>query len=149
MKKPSSYINTILFIFLILLVVCYFGIFKFMSKEAFESKINSNNRLSPGQYPMSQDELLLRGYYNIKENTNVTKNNNYNIWKEYPVYTNSYKQETNNKRYWSTPDNGLCSPAEFCGTPYSKTNIKVEKVSPGFPLGAPGVTRVNWWASKK
>ena len=99
MKKSSSYINTILFIFLILLVVCYFGIFKFMSKEAFESKINSNNRLSPGQYPKSQDELLLRGYYNIKENTNVTKNNNYNIWKEYPVYTNSYKKETNNKDF--------------------------------------------------
>ena len=142
MKKTSSYINTILFIFLILLVLCYFGIFKFTSKEAFEYKRHS-------RYPKSQDVPLLYGYYNVKENTNVTKNNNYNIWKDYPVYENSYEQETNNKRYWSTPDNGMCSPAEFCGTPYSKTDITKDKVSPGIPVGAPGVTRVNWWASKK
>lgn len=149
MKKSSSYINTILFIFLILLVLCYFGIFKFTSKEAFESNMNNDNLLRPGRYPKTQDVPLLYGYYNVKDNTNVTKNNNYNIWKDYPVYKNSYEQETNNKRYWSTPDNGLCSPAEFCGTPYRKTDIKKDKVSPGFPIGAPGVTRVNWWASKK
>ena len=81
--------------------------------------------------------------------TGVTKNNNYNIWKDYPVYPSSYKQQTNNKRYWSTPDNGTCSPAEFCGTPYSPTNIKIDKVIPGLPIGASGVTRVNWWAGKK
>jgi len=138
MKKSSSYINTILFILLIVIVLYYFGIFKFVSKETFEYKRYS-------KYPKSQDEPLLYGYYNVKENTNVTKNNNYNIWEEYPVYPNSYKQETNNKRYWNTPDNGLCSPAEFCGTPYSPTNIKIDKVSPGIPIGAP-VTRVNWWA---
>jgi hypothetical protein len=141
MKKSLTYINSILLILFIVIVLYYFEIFKFASKEAFEYKRHS-------KYPKSQDEPLLYGYYNVKKNTNVTKNNNYNIWEEYPVYPNSYKQETNNKRYWSTPDNGLCSPAEFCGTPYSPTNIKKDKVTPGIPVGAP-VTRVNWWASKR
>ena len=148
MKKLSNYINSILFILLILLVLCYFGIFKFISTETFESNMNNDNLLRPGKYSISDDKPLLHGYYNIKDNTNVTKNNNYNIWKEYPVYENSYKQETNNKRYWETPDNGLCSPAEFCGTPYSPTNVKKDKLTKGIPIGAP-VTRINWWASKK
>ena len=147
MKKSSNYISSILFVFLIILVLCYFGIFRFVSKEEFESRMSNDMLLRPGKYPESQNTPLLHGYYNIKENTNVTKNNNYNIWEEYPVYKNSYKQETNNKRYWSTPDNGTCTPAEFCGTPYRNTNIKKEKVSPGFPIGAP-VTRINWWATK-
>jgi hypothetical protein len=149
MKKSSSYINTILFILLIVLILCYFGIFKFTYSESFGPNINNNYRLEPGAYPVSDDKPILYGDYNVKQNTGVTKNNNYNIWKDYPVYQSSYKQQTNNKRYWSTPDNGTCSPAEFCGTPYSPTNIKIDKVSPGLPIGASGVTRVNWWAGKK
>jgi hypothetical protein len=149
MKKSSSYINTILFILLIVLVLCYFGIFKFTYSESFGPGMNNNYRLNPGAYPNSSDKPILYGDYNVKQNTGVTKNNNYNIWKDYPVYPSSYKQQTNNKRYWSTPDNGTCSPAEFCGTPYSPTNIKINKVTPGLPIGASGVTRVNWWAGKK
>ena len=149
MKKSSSYINTILFILLIVLILCYFGIFKFTYSESFGPGMNNNYRLSPGVYPNSSDNPILYGDYNVKQNTDVTKNNNYNIWKDYPVYPSSYKQQTNNKRYWSTPDNGTCSPAEFCGTPYSPTNIKIDKVTPGLPIGASGVTRVNWWAGKK
>lgn len=148
MKKSPNYINIILFIILIVFVLCYFGIFKFTSSEAFGPNMNNNYMLMPAKYPVSVNEPLLYGDYNVKSNTNVTKNNNYNIWKDYPVYTSSYKQETNNKRYWSTPDNGMCSPAEFCGTPYSPTKVKIDKVSPGIPIGAP-VTRVNWWAGKK
>lgn len=148
MKKSPNYINSILFIILIVFVLCYFGIFKFTSSEAFGPNMNNNYMLMPAKYPVSVNEPLLYGDYNVKSNTNVTKNNNYNIWKDYPVYTSSYKQETNNKRYWSTPDNGMCSPAEFCGTPYSPTKVKIDKVSPGIPIGAP-VTRVNWWAGKK
>lgn len=146
MKKSTSYINSILFILLIVLLVCYFGMSKITSFETFGPNMNNNYRLEPGAYPVSDDKPLLYDDYNIKTNTNVTKNNNYNIWKSYPVNQSSYKQQTNNKRYWNTPDNGTCSPAEFCGTPYSSTNIKIDKVSPGIPIGAPGVTRVNWWA---
>ena len=149
MKKSSNYINTILFILLIVIILCYFGIFKFTYSESFGPNMNNNYRLSPGQYPNSSDNPILYGYYNVKQNTGVTKNNNTNIWKDYPVYPSSFKQQTNNRRYWKTPDNGKCSTAEFCGTPYADTDIKINNVTPGLPIGASGVTRVNWWASKK
>jgi hypothetical protein len=101
----------------------------------------------PGEYPLTATQPLLYGDYKVKQNTNVTKNNNYNIWKSYPVFPSSYKQQTNNIRYWDTPDNGLCSPAEFCGTPYEKTKIKKSAVSKAIPIES-NVTRVNWWAAK-
>ena len=148
MKKSSSCINSILFILLIILLVCYLGISKFTSFEAFGPGMNNYYRLSPGQYPNSSDNPILYGDYNVKEDTSVTKNNNSDIWKDYTVYPSSFKQQTNNRRYWKTPDNGMCSTAEFCGTPYYDTDIKIDKVTPGFPVGASGVTRVNWWASK-
>lgn len=149
MKKTSSYVNSILFILLIVLVLCYFGIFKIVSIETFGRIMNNNNRLSPGEYSISVNEPILYGDYNVKEDTGVTKNNRSDIWKDYPVYPSSFKQETNNRRYWKTPDNGMCSTAEFCGTPYYDTDIKINKVSPGILVGASGVTRVNWWAGNK
>ena len=142
----TFFINFFLIVLVIFLVLVFIGAIKVYHTETFTPNMNNNNQLEPGNFPVSSTQPILYGDYKVKQNTNVTKNNDYNIWKEYPVYPSSYKQETNNKKYWSTPDNGLCSPAEFCGTPYSPTNIKVDKVSPGFPIGAP-VTRINWWAS--
>jgi hypothetical protein len=108
--------------------------------------MNNNNQLEPGNFPISSTQPILYGDYKVKQNTNVTKNNDYNIWKEYPVYPNSYKQETNNKRYWTTPDNGTCSPAEFCGTPYETTEQKKDVITKPIPIEA-NVTRINWWAA--
>jgi hypothetical protein len=151
MKKTNSIlnisINTILFVILVLLLLSYFGFTRVFYKESFISGINNNRQLVPGEYPVSNNEPILYGDYNVKENTNVTKNNSYNIWKSYPVFPSSHKQQTNNIRYWETPDNGLCSPAEFCGTPYEKTPIKKSEVSKAIPIDS-NVTRVNWWASK-
>ena len=128
-KMISSFnisINSVLFVILVLLFLSYLGILKIYHKETFIPNINNNNQLMPGAYPISDTAPLLVGEYKVKKNTNVTKNNNYNIWKQYPVYPSTYKQQTNNVRYWATPDNGTCSPAEFCGTPYEKTKIKKE-----------------------
>lgn len=141
-------INSVLFIILVLLLLSYFGISQIYHKETFVPNINNNNQLNPGMYPLSDNVPILTDYYKVKKNTNVTKNNSYNIWKQLPVYPSSYKQQTNNVRYWDTPDNGLCSPAEFCGTPYEKTKIKRDIPSKPIPMTA-NVTRVNWWAAKQ
>ena len=149
-KMMSSFnisINSVLFVILVLLFLSYLGIIKIYNKETFMPNINNNNQLAPGSYPLSATEPILYGDYNVKKDTNVTKNNNYNIWKQLPVYPSSYKQQTNNVRYWNTPDNGLCSPAEFCGTPYENTKIKKSVPSKPIPIGTE-VIRVNWWASK-
>ena len=150
MKKTNSIlnisINTILFVILVLLLLSYFGFIGVFYKESFIANINNNRQLMPGEYPLTATQPLLYGDYKVKQNTNVTKNNDYNIWKEYPVYPSSYKQETNNKRYWNTPDNGTCSPAEFCGTPYEKTEQKKDVITKPIPIEA-NVTRINWWAA--
>ena len=141
-------INSVLFVILVLLFLSYLGIIKIYHKETFISNINNNNQLTPGAYPQSDNVPLLSGAYKVKKNTNVTKNNNNTNWKQLPVYPSSYKQQTNNVRYWGTPDNGLCSPAEFCGTPYEKTKIKIDSPNCPIPINAK-VNRVNWWASKQ
>ena len=142
----SHILNVGLFIILVILVLFFMGVIKVYHAESFSPNMNNNNQLEPGKFPLSDTQPLLYGDYNVKENTNVTKNNDYNIWKEYPVYASSYKQETNNKRYWSTPDNGTCSPAEFCGTPYAKTEQKKDIITKPIPIEA-NVTRINWWAA--
>jgi hypothetical protein len=149
-KMISSFnisINSVLFVILVLVLLSYFGIIHVYHKETFIPNINNNNQLMPGVYPISDTAPLLVGDYKVKKNTNVTKNNNYNIWKQLPVYPSSYKQQTNNVRYWGTPDNGLCSPAEFCGTPYEKTKIKIDTPNSPITMNAK-VNRVNWCASK-
>jgi hypothetical protein len=140
-------INSVLFVILVLVLLSYFGIIQVYHKETFLPNINNNNRLMPGSYPKSANVPLLSGDYNVKKNTNVTKNNNNTNWRQRPVYPSSYKQQTNNVRYWSTPDNGSCSTAEFCGTPYEKTKIKMNNPSKSIPMSA-NVTRINWWAAK-
>jgi hypothetical protein len=139
-------INTILCIILVILILGFIGAVKIYNRESFIPNMNNNNHLEPAPFPLSVTEPLLYNEYNLKSNTNVTKHNNSNIWKEYPVYRSSYEQKTNNSRYWKTPDNGLCSPAEFCGTPYIDTEQKEEIVSKAIPLDS-NVTRVNWWAA--
>lgn len=140
------FINLFLIILVVFLVLIFIGAIKVYHTETFTPNMNNNNQLTPGKFPISDTQPLLYGSYNVKKNTNVTKNNDYNIWKQYPVYPSSYKQETNNKRDWTTPDNGTCSPAEFCGTPYEKTEQKKDIVSNPIPVDSK-VTRINWWAA--
>jgi hypothetical protein len=140
------FINIILVVLVVFLVLFFIGTIKVYHTETFAPNMNNNNKLGPAEFPISDTQPLLHGYYKVKQNTNVTKNNDYNIWKEYPVYPSSYKQETNNKRYWTTPDNGMCSPAEFCGTPYAKTEQKKDVITKAIPIEA-NVTRINWWAA--
>lgn len=141
------FIDIILVVLVVFLILVFIGTIKVYHTETFAPNMNNDNQLSPNDFTKDgKEQLLLYGDYNVKENTEVTKNNNFNIWKEYPVYPSSYKQITNNKRQWTTPDVGKCSPAEFCGTPYKETEQEKEIVSAAVPLNA-NVTRINWWAA--
>jgi hypothetical protein len=139
-------INMILCVILVILVLGFIGVIRIYNRESFIPNINNNNQLEPASFPVSVTQPILYNDYKVKQDTNVTKNNNFNIWKEYPVYPSSYKQITNNRRYWTIPDNGLCSPAEFCGTPYENTEQREDITSKAIPIDS-NVTRVNWWAS--
>ena len=141
------FIDFILIVLVVFLVLVFIGTIKVYHTETFTSNMNNNNQLVPEDFTKNgREQLLLYGDYDVKENTEVTKNNNFNIWKDYPVYPSSFKQITNNRKTWTTPDAGICSPAEFCGTPYKETEQQKEIVSNPVPLNA-NVTRINWWAA--
>jgi hypothetical protein len=136
----------ILMVLVVFLVLVFIGTVKVYHTETFSPNMNNNNKLVPSNFPIDEKQLLLYGDYNIKKDIDVTKNNNSDIWKDYPVYPSSFKQITNNRKHWTTPDMGTCSPAEFCGTPYIETEQQKNAVSKPVPLDA-NVTRINWWAA--
>ena len=117
--KHKFIIGSILFVILILALSLYKKI------EGFSGLYDLS---TPGTFPKSVNQAILNDYPLI--NKNETSNNNYNqIWWHYPVFKlGSYKQVTNNLKYYDNPDNGTCVRADFCGALYknkqdTKSNI--------------------------
>ena len=86
----------ILMVLVVFLVLVFIGTVKVYHTETFSPNMNNNNKLVPSSFPIDEKQLLLYGDYNIKKDIDVTKNNNSDIWKDYPVYPSSFKQITNN-----------------------------------------------------
>lgn len=103
--------------------------------------------LSPGLYPISDDVPLLHEYP-FKKNMGVSENTYEDNSTYYPIFGSSYGQYTNNVRYWATPNNGQCSPAEFCGGLYDDKKIDVPDAPKEIPFSSPDI-RVNYYGSHK
>lgn len=103
--------------------------------------------LTPGIYPISEDIPLL-DEYKLNKHMGLSRNTYADNSKQYPIFGSSYEQKTNNVRYWSTPDNGECSPAEFCGGLYDNTPQPVEKTPTIIPFSSQDI-RVNYYGSHK
>lgn len=101
--------------------------------------------LSPGEYPRDQTFPLLYEDYPLKQpKMELSKLGSEQLYKFYPVFpANSTK--INNIRYWKTPNNGKCSPAEFCGAYYGEKSIPINVVNPPVPEWGPD--RVNYYES--
>ena len=111
------------------------------SKEGYHN-------LSPGSFPIDVDVPILHEVYPLKENMGVSDNTYEMNSSYYPIFGSSYKQHTNNVRYWSTPNNGMCSPADFCGGLYNNKKIDVPQTPMSMSLDSPDI-RVNYYASHK
>jgi len=66
------------------------------------------------------------------------------IYKNYPVFP-AGSVEINNLRYWKTPNNGKCSPAEFCGAYYNEKQMPINTLLAPNPEW--GKERVNYYMS--
>lgn len=125
------------FLFLaIILIIILLGpfIFEFFVKESFTN-------LSPGDFPSSNEVPLLNDDYPLKKNPKL------NFKKKYKkVLPSSYSQVTNNKRYWSLPDDDDCSPQEFCDTLYEIKKLNIPKQPPIIPFSDP-YTRINFYST--
>ena len=124
-------------------------LFALLSISIFGSsyKLEGFANLQPGTYPISVDEPLLHEYP-LKKNMGVSNNTYAENSTYYPIFGSSYGQFTNNVRYWKTPNNGQCSPAEFCGGLYDDKEIDEPKTPKQIPFSSSDI-RVNYYGSHK
>ena len=100
--------------------------------------------MEPGNYPKSVSSPLLSDTYGVKKNPGLsmrTSEENFNL--DFPSFR-AGSCGTNNVRYWRRPNNGKCSPPDFCDGIYKSTNQKMSE-EPNAPNGTP---RVNYYVSK-
>lgn len=117
---------------------------------------NKNNNwsegfaLSPGSFPGASTYPILHNDYPIKTPGGVSNMTSSDLESYYPVFDHSYAQYTNNVRYWATPNNGKCSPPEFCGSLYKNKPIKDLHIAPvPRPISLNSeVRRVNFYESE-
>jgi hypothetical protein len=101
--------------------------------------------MSPVDYAendVSDDGLLLKGYYRTKENPGISQHSSEDGLRLYPkTAMSSYEQKTNNKRHWFTPCDGSSVRADMCGGLYKgKALKKQQNVVPSMTSG-----RVNMY----
>ena len=107
-------------------------------KEAF---------LSPGIYPESDMKGILN-QYKMRSNPELSSMTYEQESLLYPISpVGSYKQTTNNKRYWSQPCNGTMSPATFCNSLYQEKNIEKPAAICRPNLDCTNGKRVNFYCS--
>jgi hypothetical protein len=102
---------------------------------------------TPGTFPKSVKQAILNDYPLI--NKNETSDNNYNqIWWHYPVFKlGSYKQVTNNLKYYDNPDNGTCVRADFCGALYKNKQDTKSNITLPLPPAQQGL-RVGYFITE-
>ena len=98
--------------------------------------------LSSGDFPFSVDNPSLKNDYPVKKNPQLSTDTSEIMSKEQPrTPMSSYEQVTNNFRYWKNPNNGMCSPADFCNSIYNNKQIHVPTVPTPNDLSV----RVNYY----
>jgi len=115
-------------IFILFLIVLFLGIYIStpttnyeFEDEGFQNLPSKTDKEKDDGYPFSR---LLDSYPPTQGNT-LTDNSSRDVWFYYPSFAvNSFKQMTNNIRYFKNPDIGTCRPSEFCGAFYKDTPKK-------------------------
>lgn len=134
------------FLLLIVVIVAVLGSC-FIQKKFYENYEGMNINLLPSSYPSGVEVPILVKDYPLKQPAKLNSNTS-NLWKDYPIFSSSFDQKTNNVKYWKNPNNGLCSPLEFCNTLYKNKTLNISPQPKALPLDA-NVIRVNYYASKK
>lgn len=148
MKNIRNIFSTLILIFSLLYGLFYwlYPVIKKLlnNKEGFSLV---RGPLTPGMFPESVSKPILNDFYPLQDvppGQGVSPNDSQKNYLLYPLYPAAHCG-TNNKKFWTIPDNGLCSRAEMCETLYNKKTIRKPIVKP--PTLDGGV-RVNYFNSE-
>jgi hypothetical protein len=134
-------VDGILFLILALLLALIGSFFYTPVRENFISHL-----LQPGTFPESVSKPILYGDYPLQNGVlGLSELNSKSLSAFYPVFPSSYLQRTNNVRYWATPNDGTCSPANMCGMLYDNKTLNIPKFPRMVPFSSKD-TRVNMYA---
>ena len=133
-----------MYLILALITTLVFIIVVFKYAKIYEGYSN----LDFGYYPIDVNVPILYEDYPLKKKMGVSNNSYQMNSSYYPIFGSSYGQYTNNVRYWSTPNNGLCSPAIFCGGLYENKKLDIPPTPDAIPFSSPDI-RVNYYKSDK
>lgn len=147
-QLKTALINTaILLTFCVLLKYLFIFLILNRGSEGFRQM------LLPSEYPDSQIFPLLKGVVPLADNTVISNNNaGFVGLHNAPTELGSFKQITNNMRNNNNnnnnPDNGTCTPAQFCGSFYKSYQDKVNTSTPLTPVPYGNGARVNFFRNK-
>ena len=134
-------VDGILFLILALLLALIGSFFYTPVRENFISHL-----LQPGTFPESVSKPILYGDYPLQNGVlGLSELNSKSLSAFYPVFPSSYLQRTNNVRYWATPNDGTCAPANMCGMLYDNKTLNIPKFPRMVPFSSKD-TRVNMYA---
>ena len=119
-------LNNIMITLVVFVVIIFVSQFNLSSLGLGMSKIENFTNLEPGTYPVSVTNPLLSSYKE-RQPPRLSNLTLQELSKMKPVYS-ANSQKNNNVRYWSSPDNGSCTPADFCDAIYEPNPDMVNKM---------------------
>lgn len=139
----------IILLFISLIIITFIPLY-------FSNSNNNNNigikenytNLGVGNYPTSENDVLLQDSFPITGKNGVSTNSSSTNWWHYPkLPLSSYKQITNNLKYYNNPDNGSSTPPEFSGALYKEYQIKKNLNDTLPPVEQTCGSRINYYNS--
>jgi len=104
--------------------------------------------LMPNNYPESETKVLLNDYEQIGKNE-LSNDNASDIWWKYPTFSlPSFKQITNNLKYFKNPDIGTCVRSDFCDALYKDKKNKPNEIYPLPPVEEGPGARVGYFRAE-
>ena len=126
----NTFIGSILFLLIILILALYLARFMPNVNEGYKNLSNSNDLKTPGEFPKSVSQAILDDYPLIGKNE-VSHDSASDMWWHYPTFSlPSFKQITNNLKYFKNPDIGTCTRPEMCGALYHDAKVKSNIITP-------------------
>lgn len=139
--------NQILFLIMLIILALGLPLFFKLSKS-FENFTNYNLEKSMGEFPNSQEEVLVQDTYPPIGKNQISDNDASDIWQNYPIFElGSYAQITNNIRYPINPDEGTCMPASMCAALYHDKQVGNNSINELPPINPECGTRVGYFTT--